>query len=1030
MRRGIFALLVTFAVTLTEQAHAADLRYFDDAALRAVHFVDQKEGWAVGDEGVIWHTIDGGQSWERQATGVRASLRSVVFLSPYLGWAAGREELPHGRGSVGVLLFTDDGGLSWKRILSNTFPGLNQVKFVSEKTGFVFGDGADQYASGVFKTTDGGRTWAPVPGPRATSWLAGDFADANTALLGGAWSRLATMRQEQFSAAEAETLGGRAIRGLHILPRRAVAVGQGGVVMTSVSAGSKWGFPDLKLPTEVLANVDFNAIHAVGGQAWAVGRPGTALLHTDDSGVTWKLKKTGQPLPLHGVYFLDEKRGWAVGELGTIVSTTDGGETWKTQRQGGKRAAACFVHAGSDDLPYDALAHLGANEGYLVTTLRLSAPDPASAALPRAAEPQRLAAATRLAGGAGAELLWQFPLPMHLAQAEPKQLLEYWDQMHAQQAGKEVLRQLVLGLRIWRPEVVVAGQPSSANPGSALLIEALSEAVKLAGDAKSFPEQVEQLGLSPWRVKKLYCLWNKNEGGAAHDNHAPQPRLEASVKDFAAVAADLFGDAAAAVPPQRHYRLLYSAVEGADNQKHLMHGIAMAVGDTRRHIDAEQNDNPEIRKQILARRNLLVLAENLTDPSQTLAQIAPALAGLSDDQGAKAAFAIGNQYARKGQWLMAREAFLLMVDRYPAHPLAADAYRWLVRHISSSEARRRHELGQFLMVSNVAFAQHFEGPKHYEKSKEIQKVGAVNQTRDGRLTYLSSRDETRHWFKGSLEIGNRLAAFGPLYASDPSIQFCLQSSRRQLGEFAAAEEWYKRFQMFGPKGPWHDAASAELWLSNRGLPPPRRVGLCRLASQKPYLDGKFDDACWQGLQPMMLENAAGDTVKDYVTKAWFTYDNEFLYVALRCQHPAGKHVPPVKNRSRDAHLEAQDRVGIMLDLDRDYSTYFHFQVDQRGCVREDCWGDSTWNPKWFVAVHSTQDAWQIEAAIPLGEMSADRVAVNSAWAVNVVRVLPGRGVQAWSLPADAQPRPEGMALMLFQQQPNRPAAEAMPKAGP
>ena len=36
----------------------------------------------------------------------------------------------------------------------------------------------------------------------------------------------------------------------------------------------------------------------------------------------------------------------------------------------------------------------------------------------------------------------------------------------------------------------------------------------------------------------------------------------------------------------------------------------------------------------------------------------------------------------------------MMVDRYSAHPLAADAYRWLIRHASSSEARRRHELGQ------------------------------------------------------------------------------------------------------------------------------------------------------------------------------------------------------------------------------------------------------------------------------------------------------------------------------------------------
>ena len=44
-----------------------------------------------------------------------------------------------------------------------------------------------------------------------------------------------------------------------------------------------------------------------------------------------------------------------------------------------------------------------------------------------------------------------------------------------------------------------------------------------------------------------------------------------------------------------------------------------------------------------------------------------------------------------------------MVDRYPAHPLTADACRWLIRHDTSSEARRRHELGQFLALTQVEF---------------------------------------------------------------------------------------------------------------------------------------------------------------------------------------------------------------------------------------------------------------------------------------------------------------------------------------
>jgi hypothetical protein len=164
-------------------------------------------------------------------------------------------------------------------------------------------------------------------------------------------------------------------------------------------------------------------------------------------------------------------------------------------------------------------------------------------------------------------------------------------------------------------------------------------------------------------------------------------------------------------------------------------------------------------------------------------------------------------------------------------------------------------------------------------------------------------------------------------------------------------------------------------------------------------------------------------LEEYQTEVWLAYDKDFLYLAARCKHPEGKQVPLVKVRPRDADVRPYDRISLMLDLDRDYSTYFHLQIDQRGCVCEDCWGDLTWNPRWFVAARSDEKSWQVEAAIPMIELTGDRVTVGRAWACNVVRVLPGRGVQSWSQPADVQPRPEGMGLLLFtQDQP--PTAQA------
>lgn len=76
MRASIAALIGLLCLNPTLMA--ADLRFFDDAALHDIHFVDDKEGWAAGDDGVVLHTIDGGATWERQATGVRASWRPTI----------------------------------------------------------------------------------------------------------------------------------------------------------------------------------------------------------------------------------------------------------------------------------------------------------------------------------------------------------------------------------------------------------------------------------------------------------------------------------------------------------------------------------------------------------------------------------------------------------------------------------------------------------------------------------------------------------------------------------------------------------------------------------------------------------------------------------------------------------------------------------------------------------------------------------------------------------------------------------------
>src|SRR5262249_43263048 len=128
--------------------------------------------------------------------------------------------------------------------------------------------------------------------------------------------------------------------------QRGVAVGQGGLILFTDDAGSHWKYQQF-LSFELTSSWDFRAVHGAGTHIWAAGRPGSVLMHSGDGGKTWDMQLTGQPLPINGLFFHDERTGWAVGELGTILATSDGGRTWKVQQQGGRRAALLLLHASS-----------------------------------------------------------------------------------------------------------------------------------------------------------------------------------------------------------------------------------------------------------------------------------------------------------------------------------------------------------------------------------------------------------------------------------------------------------------------------------------------------------------------------------------------------------------------------------------------------------------------------------------------------------------------------------------------------------
>src|SRR4029077_16141693 len=136
----------------------------------------------------------------------------------------------------------------------------------------------------------------------------------------------------------------------------------------------------------------------------------------------WQAYNTGQTLPIGGLAFVDERNGWAVGELGTILATNDSGKTGKKQHSGGSRSAFLGVYSRPSEIPLELIARLSAEEGYLGAMEGLSRDDVEPRYAAGDAFFQSPEAAVQ-AGASAAGVAWRFPLRSSSIKLSAEQLV-------------------------------------------------------------------------------------------------------------------------------------------------------------------------------------------------------------------------------------------------------------------------------------------------------------------------------------------------------------------------------------------------------------------------------------------------------------------------------------------------------------------------------------------------------------------------------------------------------------------------------
>ncbi|HJQ32285.1 MAG TPA: YCF48-related protein [Pyrinomonadaceae bacterium] len=286
------------------------------AWLHSVFFVDERRGWAVGSKGALLSTADGGETWELRKPPSEDALRDLFFTDAQTGWVVCERSIFATKEMdepLSYLLKTADGGGSWARVEVTRGADVD-VKLA----GVRFADAAHGWVYGemgaLFYTQDGGATWTRQRVPTRHLLLGGSFFDAQTGWLSG--GGLTVLRT---------TDGGSTWRtGLVFLPADAQ-------FPQKKDEKEPQHFP--VPPVEPASGGRLNAIYfANTGRGWAVGSRGR-IISTADGGATWRPQASGVDDDLFDVKFFDESEGWAVGGGGAMLHTRDGGRTWADERR-------------------------------------------------------------------------------------------------------------------------------------------------------------------------------------------------------------------------------------------------------------------------------------------------------------------------------------------------------------------------------------------------------------------------------------------------------------------------------------------------------------------------------------------------------------------------------------------------------------------------------------------------------------------------------------------------------------------------
>ncbi len=974
-----------------------------DSSLRDIFFVDSQSGWAVGDNGLVLFTNDGGVSWNQGECPVSCCLESVHFVDRNNGWAVGGFTKPIVNHVVGTILRSTDGGKTWRTLPHNQLSRLRKVHFDDLNHGWAIGEGTALYSSGLFTTVDGGNSWSSFSSRKRQSWINASANNSSVVSnqkmnLVSTSGQVVKLSNSTFTSIMPGLTLGKPFRDVQVGPKAGIMVGDDGLVLRIDPNTGRW--TQLRENRNSLdSTFDFKTACVKGQDCWVAGSPGAAVYRSHDAGANWQLSRTGFHGRIHRIYFVDSKRGYAAGDFGTILSTIDGGRSWQTSRKAGKSAALLAVSLSSKDVRPEVFSYFSAEKGLICGQLILDKP----------------------AGEPSDQLLHQEKVRQALTKSGCT-ITEFINRDNQY----DLSRKLVQAIRQYKPSAILMIDADENSPEVAQLREALSQAIEEAASANQFANQLNSGSLEPFQVRQFWMARNEARiADIAVDPKQFAPNLGSNLEDHAYQSNLLLGSSRENLLNKIAIRPNSSNTRIGTSIHDLSATLGLAKGENSRQVTRVRLGNLEAVKFLSSKEEAFgefqrFRAEHSKNRRYWRSVVVSSLAGLSKETAGNILFQFHDMYRRTGQYDLAIESLQMLLSNLNNHPLsdaavvelmtltssrelALEKQEWLAPRIEqykeeTSAARLAKDLaiaGSDSQVEQVQYEEEVE-PEPELDGPVDPRIDGNNQPRKLSIKDLvmtvteqnaAENNDQVVAVQSSIsqaQIEQLISTRYPHLEKLPQVLFSRTSRLRADPNKLQVELVDRSMNQLLEQNAFNDVAETEKWLmSRKGAVPQSIFTLNQKSVKAPKLDGELNDKIWTETQAIQMTQNQSNQLSGHAQVA---SDSEYLYLAFIAPNdPTFDYSTNHRQRISDSRSDQIDRFEFQIDTDRDYQTSLNFVVDFRGWVSDSQGTNSGWDPEWFAVTKRYKSHWVAEIAIPLNQLSQIKPAQGDAWSVTFSR---------------------------------------------